>query len=97
MLAIAQKLGFQDLKSFRESLKSNPKLHPASADALLDAYRGYLKPMQAKLPDFSARCPRRRLKWSPVPDYMAKTSAPAYYQAGHGGRQPAGTAVHRHL
>ncbi len=31
MLAIAQKLGFQDLKSFRESLKTNPKLHPASA------------------------------------------------------------------
>ena len=42
MLAIAQKLGFQDLASFRESLKSNPKLHPASAAALLDAYRGYL-------------------------------------------------------
>ena len=50
MLAIAQKLGFQDLKSFRASLKTNPKLHPASAEALLDAYRGYLKPMQAKLP-----------------------------------------------
>ena len=42
MLAIAQKLGFKDLTSFRASLKTNPKLHPASADALLDAYRGYL-------------------------------------------------------
>ena len=30
MLAIAQKLGFADLKSFRASLKTNPKLHPAS-------------------------------------------------------------------
>ncbi len=50
MLAIAQKLGFKDLNSFRASLKTNPKLHPASADALLDAYRGYLTPMQAKLP-----------------------------------------------
>jgi uncharacterized protein (DUF885 family) len=30
MLAIAQKLGFKDLKSFRASLKTNPKLHPAS-------------------------------------------------------------------
>ncbi len=52
MLAIAQKLGFKDLKSFRASLKTNPKLHPASAEALLDAYQGYLKPMQAKLPEF---------------------------------------------
>ncbi|HEX8710630.1 MAG TPA: DUF885 family protein, partial [Terracidiphilus sp.] len=40
MLAIAKKLGFQDLKSFRASLKSNPKLHPTSRQALLDAYSG---------------------------------------------------------
>ena len=50
MLAIAQKLGFQDLKSFRASLKTNPKLKPTSRESLLDAYRGYLTPMQAKLP-----------------------------------------------
>ena len=31
MLVIAQKLGFADLKSFRASLKANPKLKPASA------------------------------------------------------------------
>ena len=30
-LAIARKLGFNDLKSFRASLKTNAKLHPASA------------------------------------------------------------------
>ena len=82
MLAIAQKLGFQDLKSFRESLKSNPKLHPASADALLDAYRGYLKPMQAKLPELFGTLPKAPFEVVPVPDYMAKTSAPAYYQPG---------------
>ena len=34
MLAIAKKLGFQDLKSFNASLKTNPKLHPASGDAV---------------------------------------------------------------
>ena len=43
MLAIAQKLGFKDLKSFRASLKTNPKLHPASAEALLGAYRGLFR------------------------------------------------------
>ena len=39
MLAIAQKLGFQDLTTFRASLKTNPKLHPASREALLAAYQ----------------------------------------------------------
>ena len=82
MLAIAQKLGFQDLKSFRESLKSNPKLHPASGDALLDAYRGYLKPMQAKLPELFGTLPKASFEVVPVPEYAEKTSPPAYYQPG---------------
>lgn len=82
MLAIAQKLGFQDLKSFRASLKTNPKLHPASAQALLDAYQGYLKPMQARLPDLFGRLPKAPFEVVAVPDYLAKTSAPAYYEPG---------------
>ncbi|MGB7549151.1 MAG: DUF885 domain-containing protein [Terracidiphilus sp.] len=82
MLAIAQKLGFKDLKSFQASLKTNPKLHPASAQALLDAYRGYLTPMQAKLPELFGRLPKAPFEVVPVPDYLEKTSAPAYYQPG---------------
>ena len=82
MLAIAQKLGFKDLASFRASLKTNPKLHPASADALMDAYRGYLGPMKAKLPEYFGTLPKAPFEVVPVPDYAAKTSAPAYYQAG---------------
>jgi len=82
MLAIAQKLGFADLASFRLSLKTNPKLHPASREALLDAYRGYLTPMQAKLPQLFGRLPRAKFEVVPVPDYLEKTSAPAYYQTG---------------
>jgi uncharacterized protein (DUF885 family) len=82
MLAIAQKLGFKDLQSFRASLKTNPKLHPASAQALLDAYRGYLKPMEAKLPSLFGRLPKAPFEVVPVPGYMEKTSAPAYYEAG---------------
>ncbi|MGA7856891.1 MAG: DUF885 domain-containing protein, partial [Terracidiphilus sp.] len=82
MLAIAKKLGFSDLASFRASLKNNPKLKPASAEALLDAYRGYLGPMQAKLPQLFGRLPKARFEVVPVPDYLAKNSAPAYYQPG---------------
>ena len=82
MLAIAQKLGFKDLKTFQASLKTNPKLHPASAEALLDAYRGYLTPMQAKLPQLFGRLPKAGFEVLPVPDFLEKTSAPAYYQSG---------------
>jgi len=82
MLVIAQKLGFADLKSFRASLKSNPRMKAASAAALLDAYRGYLRPMQAKLPQLFGRLPKAKFEVAAVPDYLAKTSAPAYYEAG---------------
>ena len=82
MLAIAQKLGFNDLASFRASLKTNPKLHPASAEALLDAVRADLKPMQEKLPELFGHLPKTPFEVAPVPDYVAKTAAPAYYEAG---------------
>ena len=82
MLAIAQKLGFQDLKSFRESLKSNPKLHPVSADALIAAYRGYVAGMQTRLPQLFGRLPKAQLEVVVVPDYLQKTMYPAYYDPG---------------
>ncbi len=82
LLAIAQKIGFKDLASFRASLKTNPKMHPASADALMTAYRSYIQPMQAKLPELFGRLPKAPLEVVPVPDYIAKTSPPAYYEAG---------------
>jgi uncharacterized protein (DUF885 family) len=82
MLAIAQKLSFADLASFRLSLKSNPKLKAASPDALLAAYRGYLTPMQARLPQLFGVLPKAKFEVVPVPDYLEKTAAPAYYEQG---------------
>ena len=82
MLVIAQKLGFADLKSFRASFKSNPKLHPASGEALVEAYRGYETQMQAKLPQLFGRLPKAPLEVVPVPDYLQKTMYPAYYEPG---------------
>ncbi|HUX43857.1 MAG TPA: DUF885 domain-containing protein [Terracidiphilus sp.] len=82
MLAIAQKLGFKDLKSFQASIKSNPKFHPASAQALLDAYRGYLKPMEAKLPELFGHLPKTPFEVVAVPPYLEKNAPTAYYQPG---------------
>jgi len=82
MLAIAQKLGFKDLGSFRASLKANPKMKAASREALLDAYHGYLTPMQARLPELFGWLPKAKFEVVAVPDYLEKTSAPAYYEEG---------------
>ena len=82
MLVIAKKLGFADLKSFQASLKTNPKLKPTSREALLDAYRGYLGPMKAKLPELFGRLPKAGFEVAPVPEYIEKTSADAYYESG---------------
>jgi uncharacterized protein (DUF885 family) len=82
MLEIARKLGFADLAAFRASLKTNPKLHPASPEALLQAYRAYLGPMQARLPQLFGRLPKASFEVAAVPDFMEKTSAPAYYESG---------------
>jgi uncharacterized protein (DUF885 family) len=82
MLAIAQKMGFKDLKSFQASLKTNPKLKPASPAALLDAYRAYLTPMQAKLPQLFGKLPRAPFEVVAVPSYLEKNSSTAYYQQG---------------
>ncbi len=89
MLVIAKKMGFDDLKSFRASVKANPKLKATSAAALLDAYRGYLTPMQAKLPQLFGRLPKEPFEVAAVPAFLEKTSAPAYYEAGTvDGRRP---------
>ena len=82
MLAIVKKLGFSDLKSFSAALKTNPKEHPASKDALLDAYRGYINQMKPRLPELFGRLPKAPLEVVPVPAYIEKDQAAAYYEQG---------------
>jgi uncharacterized protein (DUF885 family) len=82
MLEIAKKLGFNDLKSFRESIKNNPKLRPASPEALLAAYQGYVNDMEGKLPQLFGRLPKNKLEVVRMPEYIEKTSPPAYYDPG---------------
>jgi uncharacterized protein (DUF885 family) len=82
MLVIAKKLGFADLQALRASIPNNPKLHPTSPDALIALYRGYLDGMKPKLPQLFGRLPKAPLDIQPVPDYLAKDQAAAYYQQG---------------
>jgi uncharacterized protein (DUF885 family) len=82
MLAIAKQLGFADLKALRASIPNNPKLHPASPDALITTYRGYIDGMRPKLPQLFGRLPKAPLDIRAVPEFMAKDQAPAYYEQG---------------
>ncbi len=82
MLTIAQKLGFKDIPSLRAAMVANPKLHPTSAEQLLDAYRGYIDGMKPKLPQLFGRLPKAGLTVEAVPEFLAKDSAPAYYEEG---------------
>ena len=82
MLTIVKSLGFSDLKSFSAALKSNPKEHPASAEALIDSYKGYIAGMKPKLPELFGRLPKAPLEVVPVPAYMEKDQAAAYYDNG---------------
>jgi uncharacterized protein (DUF885 family) len=82
MLVIVKKLGFSDLKSFSAALKTNPKEHPTSKEQLLDTYRTYLGAMKPKLPELFGRLPKAPLEVVPVPAYMEKDQAAAYYEQG---------------
>ncbi len=82
MLAIAVKLGYKDMASFRAAVKADPKLKASSREALLEAYRKALAPMQARLPELFGHLPKEAFEVVAVPDYLEKTSAMAYYQPG---------------
>jgi uncharacterized protein (DUF885 family) len=57
-------------------------LHPASGEALLDAYRSYLTPMQARLPQLFGRLPKAKFEVEAVPEYLQETAASASYMIG---------------
>jgi uncharacterized protein (DUF885 family) len=82
MLAIVHKLGYADLKSFAAALKANPKEHPASADALIAAYKGYIAQMQPRLPELFGTLPKAKLEVVPMPAYMAPNQPQAFYDQG---------------
>jgi len=82
MLAIAKKYGFNDLKSFNEHLKNDPKQHPTSADQLVEAYKRPLEAMKAKLPELFGRLPKAPLEVKPTPAFRAADAAPADYEQG---------------
>jgi len=80
MLIIARKEGFADLASFRESVKTNSKYKPASADQIVDDFRRYVAQMQPKLPDLFTFIPGSPVTVEAIPDFQAAMAT--HYQTG---------------
>jgi uncharacterized protein (DUF885 family) len=81
-LAIAQKLGFSDLKTFRAAANSDPKLVPQSRQDILDKYRYYIGEMQPKLPQLFGLLPKTQLEVRPTQAYREKDAPAAEYNQG---------------
>lgn len=81
-LAIARKLGFSDLKTFRTSLRTNPKLIPKSRDQILDTYRRYIAQMMPQLPELFGLLPPTRLEVKAVERFREKDAPGAEYTPG---------------
>ena len=82
ILTIAKKLGFADIAALRAAVAADPKQHPASREALLEAYRKNLDAMRPKLSQYFGVLPKAQLQVEAVPSYSEKEQAPAYYQQG---------------
>ena len=82
MLVIAKAQGFNDLKTFNDHLKADPKQHATSEAQLLDAYKKPLAAMQAKLPELFGRLPKVPFQVRATPEFRAANSAPADYEQG---------------
>jgi uncharacterized protein (DUF885 family) len=81
-LEIANRLGFKDLKSFRQAVKANPKLYAQSREQILDLYRQYIGQMEPKLPSLFGRLPKAQLVVMPVEPFREKDASGAQYVPG---------------
>ncbi|MGQ1458095.1 DUF885 domain-containing protein [Acinetobacter baumannii] len=82
MLKIAKAQGFNDLKSFQQSLKTNLAVFPKSREEILEIYRGYIAQMQPELPKLFGLLPKNKVEVLPVEQYREKEAAGAEYHQG---------------
>ena len=91
MLVIAHREGFVDLSSYRESLKTNPKYRPVSAEQILEDFRKYIAQMRPKLPELFGYIPGSPITVEAIPDFQAAMAT--HYQTGTPDGQRPGRVV----
>ena len=92
MLVIARKEGFNDVAAFRESLKTNSKYIPTSAEQILDDFRKYIAQMQPKLPELFGYIPASPVTVEAIPPFQSGSAT--HYQTGTpDGKRPGRVSV----
>ena len=71
MLSIAHVQGFSDLETFRESLRTDPRYRPTSADQILDDFRRYIDQMRPKLPELFGYIPASPVTVEAIPEFQS--------------------------
>jgi uncharacterized protein (DUF885 family) len=84
MLKLAESLGYHDLKSFNEHIRTDPNLYGQSGQQIFDSYLHYTTQMYAKLPALFGHLPKTRLEVVPMEAYRAPDAVPADYSPGSG-------------
>ncbi len=92
MTAIAKKQGFADLAAFRESLKTNNKYIPTSADQILDDFRKYIAQMEPKLPELFTLLPKSPVTVEAIPAFQS-AAATHYVTGTPDGKRPGRVVV----
>jgi len=89
MLKLGESLGYRDLKSFNDHIRSDPDHYGKSSQQIFDLYKHYSDQMYAKLPELFGHLPKTRLEVVPMEAYRAPDAVPADYSPGAGdGRRP---------
>ncbi|MFS2005478.1 DUF885 domain-containing protein [Duganella sp. CT11-25] len=89
MLQTAQKLGYQDLKSFNNAVADNPALHPKSRQEIIDLYQKYTDQMYTQLTQQFGVLPKGKVEIKPVEEFREKgASAAAYMPGSPDGKRP---------
>lgn len=97
MQAIAQKLGYKDIKSLNTAIDTDPALHERlyahSRQQILDLYRKDIDQMWQQLPKLFGRLPKAKLEVMPIEEYHEKESATHYNPGTPDGSRPAHVMV----
>jgi uncharacterized protein (DUF885 family) len=88
MLKLANSLGYKDLKSFNDHIRSDPSHYGKSGQQIFDLYQHYADQMEQKLPLYFGRQPPTRLQVVPMDAFRAASAPPADYSPGAPGGRP---------
>jgi uncharacterized protein (DUF885 family) len=82
LLAVAHELGFKDLASLNNYIKTERRFYATSGQQLLDLYSKYVRQMEPELPKLFGHLPKSKLEVIPMESSRSQDAVPADYFVG---------------